>query len=116
MADEGSAKENEGDKKIVHTYPLVKVCILIEIHSISHKRQWLVWSMIVSMEGYSYMQFIFVEWLFLLEYPQAINSKCLIEVKYLFDRFETVYKVLVGISVIYPYETNETVSQWSKKI
>lgn len=26
MADEGSAKENEGDKKIVHTYPLVKVC------------------------------------------------------------------------------------------
>lgn len=27
MADEGSAKENEGDKKIVHTYPLVKVCI-----------------------------------------------------------------------------------------
>lgn len=26
MADESSAKESEGDKKIVHTYPLVKVC------------------------------------------------------------------------------------------
>lgn len=25
MADEGSAKENEGDKKVIHTYPLVKV-------------------------------------------------------------------------------------------
>lgn len=25
MADEGTAKENEGDKKIIHTYPLVKV-------------------------------------------------------------------------------------------
>lgn len=33
MADEGSAKENEGDKKIVHTYPLVKVCRCLSLHS-----------------------------------------------------------------------------------
>lgn len=25
MADEGGAKEGEGDKKVVHVYPLVKV-------------------------------------------------------------------------------------------
>lgn len=34
MADDGNAKETEGDKKIVHTYPLVKVSyqkILTEI-------------------------------------------------------------------------------------
>ncbi|KAG4075093.1 hypothetical protein HA402_008158 [Bradysia odoriphaga] len=30
MADESSAKENEGDKKIVHTYPLVKHSDMIE--------------------------------------------------------------------------------------
>lgn len=28
MADDGGTKEVEGDKKIVHTYPLVKVNIL----------------------------------------------------------------------------------------
>ncbi len=38
MADEGSAKENEGDKKIVHTYPLVKVCrsLLCMLYTKSH--------------------------------------------------------------------------------
>lgn len=28
MADEGGTKEAEGDKKIVHTYPLVKVTFI----------------------------------------------------------------------------------------
>lgn len=35
MADEGTAKENEGDKKVVHTYPLVKVnAILVRLKKI----------------------------------------------------------------------------------
>lgn len=25
MAEEGTHKDNEGDKKIIHTYPLIKV-------------------------------------------------------------------------------------------
>lgn len=32
MADDGTKEAGEGDKVILHTYPLVKVCLLISVY------------------------------------------------------------------------------------